>query len=182
MAKKSINRLLRQIHNWGAIIIALPIAVIIGTGVLLNLKKDVGWIQPPTQKGATLDLPAATLEQMFAAARSVPGAGIESWGDLVRVDFKPDKGVVKFVSNAAWEVQIDTTTAAILQVAYRRSDLIEQIHDGSFFAGWTKHYLFLPTAVVLFVLWGTGVYMFFLPRFKKAQKRRRARTGGETRP
>ena len=98
-----------------------------------------------------VDVPAVTLVEMFEVAKSVPEAGISSWADLDRVDIKPDKGVIKFISHSRWEVQIDTGTAEILQVAYRRSDLIESIHDGSCFAdNWTK----------LHVL-GTSLYLNF---------------------
>ncbi len=38
--------LLRKVHYWGSIVIALPIAIVICTGIFLQLKKDVAWIQP----------------------------------------------------------------------------------------------------------------------------------------
>ncbi len=109
---------------------------------------------------------------LFEAAAGVHEAGINTWSDIDRVDFKPDRGIIKFISKSRWEVQVDTTMAEVLQVSYRRSDLIESIHDGSLFAGnATKLYLFLPAGIALFVLWLTGLYMFFLPYFKKAQKK-----------
>lgn len=167
--------LLRKIHHWGSIVVAIPLVVMIGAGVLLQVKKQVEWIQPPTLKGVVLEgVPEATLRDMFEAAKAVPEAGITTWEDLDRADFKPDKGIIKFVSASRWEVQVDTGTAEVLSVAYRRSDLIETIHDGSFFAGdATKLYLFLPAGILLFVLWVTGLYMFFLPYFKKAKKRKK---------
>lgn len=175
--------LFRKIHHWGSIIIAPVLIVMIGTGVILQLKKDVNWIQPPTiageVRGLEATLPAASLVQMFEAAKAVPEAGIRSWADLARVDFKPDKGVVKFVSSSSWEIQVDTATAEVLQVAYRRSDLIETIHDGSFFAGWAKLYLFLPAGIGLLFLWLTGVYLFSLTEIKKAATRRKRRERGK---
>jgi len=168
--------LLRKIHHWGSIVIAIPLVVIIGAGLFLQLKKEIDWIQPPTEKGVVRDqVPPTTVAELYQAAAAVPEAGINSWSDLDRVDFKPDKGIIKFVSHSRWEVQVDTTTAEVLKVSYRRSDLIETIHDGSFFAGWIKLYVFFPSAVVLFVLWLTGMYMFFLPYVKKAQKKKRKR-------
>ena len=109
---------------------------------------------------------------MFDAARAVPEAQITTWEDLERVDFKPGKAVVKFVGRAGVEVQVDTSTGMVLQVATRRSDLIESIHDGSYFADWAKLYIFLPAGILLFIMWLTGLYLFFLPYWKKAQKRR----------
>lgn len=167
--------LLRKIHHWGAIVIAIPLLVMIGAGVLLQVKKQVEWVQPPTLKGEVREgVPEASLQAMFEAAKEVSEAGIDKWEDLDRADFKPDKGVIKFVSKTRWEVQVDTSTAEVLSVTYRRSDLIETIHDGSFFAGdATKLWLFLPAGIALFVLWVTGIYMFFLPYFKKAKKRKK---------
>ena len=42
---------LRKVHHWIAPLVLLPVGLVIGTGLLLLLKKDVHWIQPPTQKG-----------------------------------------------------------------------------------------------------------------------------------
>ena len=167
--------LLRKIHHWGSILIALPLMIMIGAGLLLMLKKEIGWIQPPTVSGVSADIPALGLPELFAAAQSVDEAGLESWADLDRVDIKPAKGVIKFVGENRWEVQVDTATGEVLQTAFRRSDLIESLHDGSYFAGWTKLYLFLPSGAILLVLWGTGLYLFFLPHVKNYQKRRAKR-------
>ena len=166
--------LFRQIHHWGSIIIAIPLVIMIGAGILLMLKKEFEWIQPSTQKGIVRDaIPTQSFEALFAAAKSVEKAGITDWKDLERVDVKAGKGVIKFVSATDWEVQIDTHSAEVLQVAYRRSDIIEQIHDGSFFADWAKLWLFLPAGIALFILWLTGMYLFFLPYYKKWQKRKK---------
>ena len=48
-------------------------------------------------------------------------------------------------------------------MAYRRSDVIETIHDGSWFHDNVKLWIFLPTAVVVLGLWITGIYLFILP-------------------
>ncbi|UTW53927.1 PepSY-associated TM helix domain-containing protein [Kordiimonas sp. SCSIO 12610] len=167
------QKLFRQIHHWGSIIIAIPLLVMIGAGILLMLKKEIEWIQPKSQKGIEREaIPTRSLAELYEAAKTVEHAGITTWADLERVDVKADKGMVKFVSATNWEVQVDANTAEILQVAFRRSDIIEQIHDGSFFADWAKLWLFLPAGIVLFVLWITGIYLFFLPHVKKWQKKR----------
>ena len=80
------------------------------------------------------------------------------------------KGVAKLRANSGWEVQVDTNNGEVLSVAYRRSDIIEQIHDGSFFSDAVKLYIFLPTGVLLILMWGTGLYLFLLPRFRKKKK------------
>ena len=68
-------------------------------------------------------------------------------------------------------MQVDLGTGKVLQVAYRRSDLIESIHDGSFFGGdWTKLGLFLPTGVTLLLLWLGGAWMFWVPFWAKRKR------------
>lgn len=168
------QKLLRQIHRWGAIAIAPVLAVMIGAGLLLMLKKEIGWIQPPTERGqAIAEAPETTLSALFEAARAVPQANISGWADLDRFDIKPDKGLAKLVSTSRWEVQVDLTTLEVLSVAYRRSDLIEQIHDGSFFADPAKLYVFFPAGIVLAILLLSGLYLFVLPYWKRAENRRR---------
>jgi hypothetical protein len=60
----------------------------------------------------------------------------------------------------------------VLQTAYRRSDLIESIHDGSFLAGdWTKLGLFLPAGVTLLLLWLSGVWMVWVQYIGKRRRK-----------
>ena len=163
--------LLRKIHHWGAIVIAVPLAIMIGAGILLMLKKEIDWIQPPSQKGVEhTGIPSRTMAELFEAAKAVPEAGITNWADLDRVDVKAGKGIIKFMSASNWEVQVDTETAEVLLVAFRRSDIIEKIHDGSYFAEWAKLGLFLPAGILLFILWMTGIYMFFYPIYKRRKR------------
>lgn len=165
----STQMLFRKVHHWGSILIAIPLVIMIGTGVLLMLKKEVEWIQPSSQKGVEQNiLPMASLQDMFDAALTVEKAGFTTWDELERADLKPGKGMIKFVSKTNWEVQVDTHTAEVLQIAQRRSDVIESIHDGSYFAEWIKLGVFLPVGAVLFVMWLTGLYLFGLTEYKKA--------------
>ena len=57
---------------------------------------------------------------------------------MKRIDVRPDKGVAKAWLHTDYEAQVDLGTAEILQIAYRRSDWIESIHDGSIFGDTVK--------------------------------------------
>ncbi|MEL6859169.1 MAG: PepSY-associated TM helix domain-containing protein [Pseudomonadota bacterium] len=166
-----MKRLLRQIHYWLSLAVAVPTVIILVAGIFLMLKKEVAWIQPPTQSGSISDeLPEISFQQMVEAARKYPEAQINEWTDIDRIDLRVGKGVAKLRANSGWEVQVDTRSGEVLNVAYRRSDLIEQIHDGSFFSDAVKLYVFLPTGILLIIMWGTGIYLFLLPRFRKKKK------------
>ncbi len=163
----------RKFHYWLAAGVAIPALVIFSTGVLLQLKKQVPWVQPTEHRGSGTE-PTISFERVLEIARSVPEAGIRDWSDIDRVDLRPSRGVVKVTSQTRWELQIDMHTGALLQSAYRRSDLIESIHDGSFFHPWAKLGLFLPIGVSLLLMAVTGMYLFWLPLSVRARRRRAA--------
>lgn len=174
-------KLNRIFHRWGSVLIALPLVVVIATGILLMLKKQSAWIQPPTIGGTTKEL-KVSFEEILASAKSVPEAGIESWDDIDRLDVRPAKGMIKIRGINRWEIQLDAATAEVLQVAYRRSDLIESIHDGSFFHDKIKLYVFLPSGILLFLLWITGLYLFAQPHLTRRKRRRLAKTSSPASP
>ncbi len=162
----------RQIHYWGSLIIALPVLAVLLSGLLLQMKKEIPWVQPPTERGVG-KVPELTFEQILTIAATVPEAEISGWKNVDRLDVRPKKGVVKVRAKNRWEIQIDNQTGKILQVEYRRSDLIEGIHDGSFFHEHAKLWVFLPAAVILLILWITGMYLFLLPYLGKQKKKKR---------
>ena len=171
--KKFSNKWSRWLHRWGSILIALPILLVIATGIVLQLKKQVAWVQPPSQRGSAAE-PTLAFDRILEIARTVPEAGITGWGDIDRLDVRPSNGMLKVRAKNRWEIQLDAASGDILQVAYRRSDLIESLHDGSFFHDQAKLWLFLPAAIVLLGLWLTGIYLFILPYLVKWKRRKKA--------
>ncbi len=162
----------RKIHRVGAIVVALPFLIVLVTGLLLQLKKDVAWIQPQSQSGVA-SIPTLTFDQILEITKTVPEAEVNSWEDIDRLDVRPDKGMVKVRAVNHWEIQIDTQTGDILQVEYRRSDIIEALHDGSWFADAAKYWIFLPAGIIVLVLWITGIYMYFIPALNRRRNAKR---------
>ena len=164
--------LLRKLHYWGAILVALPVIVVICTGLILLWKKDVSWIQPAEIKTTTREV-TVTPDHILRAAQAAPALEVRSWADIARVDIRPDRGLIKVTAQNDWELQLNSGTGESLQVAYRRSDLIESIHDGSWFHKRAKHWIFFPSALLLLGLWVTGLYLFALPFLVRAKRRAR---------
>lgn len=163
----------RKIHYWGSIVITIPLLIVITSGILLLLKKDAAWIQPPSAKGISDAVPQISFQQLVNSAGSIKEAQISSWDDIKRIDVQPGKGMAKVVSANNYEVQVDTKTGKVLQVAYRRSDLIESLHDGTYFHDSAKYLVSLPTGIVLFVLLISGVVLFLQPFWVKAKRKKR---------
>jgi len=162
----SFNRTNRKIHKWGSLIVALPILVVIISGILLLVRKEFAYLQPPSQKGIS-QTPSISFERILEQVKQVEQAQVNQWSDIDRLDVRPSKGITKVRAKSQWEIQIDNETGEVLQVAYRRSDFLESLHDGTFFEKNAHLWLMLPAAIVLLFLWLTGMYLFFQPYIKR---------------
>lgn len=162
----------RTIHYWGSAIIIIPLIIVLGSGILLQVKKQLPWVQPKTMKTKERNL-TLSFDEILKVSKTVKEANIKSWKDVKLLDVRPGKGITKIRAKNNWEIQIHNKSAEILAVNFRRSDIIESIHDGSWFHDNAKLWLFLPSALILLIITLTGVYMFMkmLPS-KIARKKR----------
>ncbi len=134
--RAAILRLTRKIHRTtGALLFAFFFVTAV-TGLLLGWKKHTGGvILPKSYQGKSTEpkdwLPMNVLLEnanKIALEQIDPNLSLE----LERIDLRPDKGMVKFVFiENYWGVQLDRTTGELLHIERRRSDFIENIHDGS---------------------------------------------------
>lgn len=164
--KRPVNKWSRKFHRWGAIATALPLLIVVLSGLMLILKKNIEWIQPATAP-ATSGPPAISFEQLLVAASSIPAAEVSGWEDIARLDMRLRDGVIKVQCDSGWEVQVCATTGRVLKHAVRRSDLIESIHDGSWFHPKVKLGVFLPSALVVAILWLTGGWLWLTPHLRR---------------
>ena len=140
----------------------------VSSGILLQLKKQSNWIQPNVETVSSSK--PIMLQSYLDAVSTIEEANISSWDDIERIDIRPGKGIAKIKSKNNWEIQIDIETSEVYAVNYRRSDIIESIHDGSFFSEVVKYGWFLPSGILLLMLSLTGIYMFFIPILKRRRK------------
>lgn len=169
---KNWNWWSRKLHRWGALLSAIPLLIVILSGILLQVKKQVTWVQPETMKGsAPGESPTQDWPQLLKACKQLDAPKISQWSDVDRIDVRPSKGICKVQSKNGWEVQIDLATGDVISHAYRRSDLIESLHDGSFFADAAKLWIFLPNGIILLGLWISGAWLWYLPLGRRKSKR-----------
>lgn len=171
---------LRNLHKWIGLFACVFLMVLSVTGFFLSIKKRFEWIQPTALAGG--DVSSAhdivSMGLVFEAARIAGGEGFASFNDLNRVDYRPGDNVFKVRSaNGLSEVQVDGATGKVLKTSHRRDQLIENVHDMSFFSG-AMHDWFLPViAVSLFLMSTTGVVMFLVPVFRRRKYRKQRSMG-----
>ncbi len=146
----------RTIHKWASIILVIPLLLSLITGILLLVKKEFSYIQRQTVKGQS-DIPTIPFAKVLNVAKSVSSANISDWKDIDRLDVRPNKGVIKIRSDNSTEIQIDATSGDILNIAHRRSDFIESLHDTTHFQDNANLWLMLPIAIGSLLLLFTGL-------------------------
>lgn len=173
-AHRPLARTLRLVHYWASLSLVVTTLVVAVTGILLALKKDFDMLQPPVARSSAPGLSDLRINQLLADISTRPGFERITWRDVDRIDIEPTDGIAKVILFSRTEFQVDLHTGEVLQAAYRTSDLIESIHDFSFFGGLGKYLLSVPTGLALLVMWITGTYLFVLPFLVRRRKRRRS--------
>ena len=147
----------RLLHRWIAMIIALPMLLVIITGIFLQVRKPIDWIQPPTLKGSQKYQPVIALEQVLTEVKSVTEMKVNDWSDIKLLDLRPKKGVIKVRNYRDLETQVDATTGEVLQTAQRRNDFVVKMHD---FSAWNARLWFgLPVKLGFLAIFITGIYL-----------------------
>lgn len=131
-----VLRIFRKIHRTTGAFLFVFFFIVSITGLLLGWKKHSGGLLlPKSYQGTSGDLKDwLPLDSLQTVALNIlrdslpPGLSEE----LDRLDIRQDKGIIKFVfTGHFYEIQLDGATGQLLQIAVRRSDYIEKIHDGS---------------------------------------------------
>jgi len=169
-------RKFRVLHRYLGIVLAAFLLISAVTGILLSLKKEVAWIQPPSQKGIHQDLQKwKSLDEIsqlatLALHQNYPD---QKENTIKKMDVRPSKGIVKVIfEKDYWEVQMDGATGDVKSIATRQSDWLESIHDGSIVSDFFKLFSmnFLGFGVMLLV--GSGLWLWYGPKLLRGLKRR----------
>ena len=160
-------RRLRPLHRWVGVPLTLLILLSSLTGILLGWKKYVAVLQPPVQRGVSLE---ARDWQPLHLISSAAELGLRHHlgaapGPIDRLDVRPSKGVAKVLFHEGfWEVQVDLTTARVLSVDRRASDFIETLHDGSFLGEASRAAMSTLLGLGLLVLSVSGLWLWWGPK------------------
>ena len=160
----------RFLHRWIGFLASLFLAVISITGFFLAMKDRFSFMRPPVQEAVALEramdiLPVAEVLDI-AFAKGYPE--LNEIGDVDRVDYRPKDNVFKVVSNEGYrEIQVDGVKGTIVSDAFRNDQLMEDIHDMSFFADLMHGYLLPTVALALTFLSLTGIGIFFTPILRR---------------
>jgi len=171
-----ILRAFRKVHRTMGIFLFVVFIFVSLTGLLLGWKKNTGGlILPESFKGTSNDLKDwLPIDSLHKNACRILHDSVSSELslELERIDMRPDKGMVKFVFiDEYMGIQLDCATGKLLHIETRRSDFIENIHDGSildYFFKTDKEQIKLVytsiTGLSLFTFSVTGFWLWYGPK------------------
>ena len=119
--------------------------IVVVSGIFVAVEKDIDWIQPPITVSCRGWSSSITFDRVLEIANLQPVGEINDWSDISRLDVRPGKGVIKIRSKISGRFK-SIANWAVLSSAYRRSDIIEAIHEGTFFHDAARLGIFLPSA------------------------------------
>ena len=178
-----VLRTFRKIHRYTGALLFIFFFFISVTGILLGWKKNSNeWLLPDTYRGKSTEL------RDWLPIDSLHNIAINVFKDSVsqnlstnldRIDIRKSKGSVKFIfEQQNWGIQLDGATGQVLNIGKRRSDFLENVHDGSvlddFFKTGNNTFKLVYTSLLgsaLFLFTTTGFWLWFGPkRLRKARK------------
>jgi len=153
----SIIPTLRLIHKWGAVVITVPVIIVILSGIFLQVRKPLNFIQPNSTYGVAKYQPTANLHAILESVKAIPEMKVSGWEDIKVMDLRPKRGIVKVRNFDEFEVQVDAKTAEVLRTGQRLNDFVVHFHDGS---RWNVRLeVFLPVALILLFMTVSGIFL-----------------------
>jgi len=176
-------RLFRKIQRTTGALLFVFFFIVATTGLLLGWKKHSdGLILPKSYQGTSTELKDwLPLDSLHQNACKILQDSISSdlSLELERIDVRKDKGMVKFVfKDHFWGIQLDGVTGELLHIERRRSDFIENIHDGSildYYFGISGEYAkliyttIMGSALLIFTI--TGFWLWYGPKRMRRNSR-----------
>ena len=164
-------RFWRKWHRSISILITLPFAITLVTGIMLTARGYVSWLDP--ESAPTKGPISISFEQILAAAQSVPQAEIKTWADVSQIDVRPAAAKIRVRSKRNnWEIQIDPQSAKVLTAAERRVGFITALHEGAYFGPIIRYGVFAPAAVGVLFLLISGWFLILKPKFDSKKRQR----------
>jgi uncharacterized iron-regulated membrane protein len=129
-------RQFRKVHRYTGISLFFLFFFISITGILLGWKKNSAeLLLAKSYQGTTSDLKKwLPIDSLNNIASNILHDSISPnlSTKIDRIDIRKEKGMVKFIyQDHYWGIQLDGATGELLSLRMRRSDFVENIHDGS---------------------------------------------------
>jgi uncharacterized iron-regulated membrane protein len=158
----------RWLHLFGGLGVGALVVLLSVTGVLLNHKRELGFMEEPFQSVEYEPQEQEPMPLNRIAAIGIEAAGdpqIDAVDDIRFIDFRPPAGYakVRFSDGASTEVIVNVYNGRIVNVSERQDFFLEGLHGGDNLGGLWGRRLIDASGVVLILLTLNGLYLWVWP-------------------
>ena len=150
---------IRTLHRKLSFYLVIPIGVILLSGLILQLRNQIEWIQPALMQGdagtGSLLGPNDIIQRLEISKSEVD-----------QIIYKPAKNNVSVRLKSGEEIQLDPESGKVLKKAMRRTNLLIDIHQGSIIGPLGQYGVYLVSGLGLLLLYLTGMSLL-IPKRKK---------------
>jgi uncharacterized iron-regulated membrane protein len=144
----------RKYHRIVSLIVVLPFALVLLTGILLQLRQQFDVIQPKAVKMEKVEGQAIlSLDEMVKASGETPA-------NIDQVVWRPGKFHLAMRLKDGREIQMHPQTGEILKNAKRYTNILIDLHQGTFFTQWGQYGIFFPAALGMLFLTISGLVIY----------------------
>ena len=148
----------RKWHAYLGLIAALPIMVTAITGVMLQLRGKVEWVQPS---------PVSVSLEEGKAYLGVEEVLAKFPGQVDVLSLRPGRGGFQLRLKNGNEVQLHPQTGEILKDSPRRSTLLIKIHEGSWMGPIGNLGIHFLSGFILIFLVVSGIFIFPFRKWRR---------------
>jgi uncharacterized iron-regulated membrane protein len=150
---------IRTLHRKISFYLMIPIGVILLSGLILQLRNQIEWIQPELIQGE------AGTGSLLGPTDIIQRLEI-SKSEVDQIIYKPAKNNVSVRMKSGEEIQLDPESGKVLKRAIRRTNLLIDIHQGSIIGPLGQYGVYLVSGLGLLLLYLSGMSLL-VPKRKK---------------
>ena len=144
----------RKYHRMVSLIVVLPFALVLLTGIILQIRQQFEVIQPKAVK-----MEQIAGKSLLSINEMMKASG-ENSSNIDQVIWRPGKFHLAMRLKDGREIQMHPQTGEILKNAKRYTNILIELHQGSFFTEWGQYLVFLPVALGLLFLTVSGMVIY----------------------
>ncbi|MGE3608412.1 MAG: PepSY domain-containing protein [Bacteriovoracaceae bacterium] len=145
---------MRRFHRVLSITIALPFLIILLSGIILQLRNVIPFVQPKSVKMERVELmPLKTFEEIISASKV-------NKEDIDQIIYRPNKFHLALRLKNGHEIQMHPQTGEVLVSSPRYTAFLIELHQGSIWGKLGQYGIILPTALALILLIITGILIY----------------------
>lgn len=146
----------RKIHGYVALAITIPLILVTITGVILLLRDRFEYIQPaPVNIRPVSPQYAITFEELN-----------KRFPEADQIIYRPGKGSLVVRYKDGMEHHLHPATGEVLKTAMRRTNLLIELHQGSWMGKFGQHFLHVLVGLAMCFLIVSGLVIYPFKRKK----------------